>query len=53
MLQDGKVFEKLGAGLGTVFSRVGYGMERAGMDYYIERDNRVWKKIERWQKIYE
>lgn len=53
MLDHGKVFEKLGAGLGTVFQRVGYGMERAGMEYYIERDNRVRKKIERRQKIYE
>ena len=28
-------------------------MERAGMEYYTDRDNRVWKKIEKWQKIYE
>jgi len=28
-------------------------MERAGMEYYTARDNRVWKKIERRQKIYE
>ena len=23
------------------------------MEYYTDRDNRIWKKIEKWQKIYE
>ena len=52
-LQNWLLFEKLGKGIGTIFDRVGNGMERAGMEYYTARDNRVWKKIERWQKIYE
>jgi hypothetical protein len=24
-----------------------------GMEYFLERDNRVWKKVEKWQKFYE
>lgn len=52
-LQDWLLFERLGQWIGSVFSRVGNGMERAGMEYYTARDNRVWKKIERWQKYYE
>ncbi|MEI8091448.1 MAG: hypothetical protein WCG98_04360 [bacterium] len=23
------------------------------MDYYTDRDDRVWKKIEKWQKVFE
>jgi hypothetical protein len=24
-----------------------------GMDYFLERDNRVWKKVEKWVNFYE
>jgi hypothetical protein len=28
-------------------------METAGLEYYTTRDSRIWKKIEKWQKMYE
>lgn len=35
------------------FSRISSSFETMGMEYFLERDNRVWKKVEKRQKFYE
>lgn len=53
VLQNGAALEKFGKFWGGLSSRIGEGMETAGLEYYTTRDSRIWKKIERWQKYYE
>lgn len=35
------------------FSKISSSFESMGMEYYLERDNRVWKKVEKRVKFYE
>ncbi len=35
------------------FSRISESFENMGMEYYMERDNRIWKKVEKRAKFYE
>jgi len=35
------------------FWRISASFENMGMEYFLERDNRVWKKVEKWVKYYE
>ncbi len=35
------------------FARVSAGFETLGAEYFLERDSRIWKKVEKWKKYYE
>lgn len=35
------------------FSKISSSFESMGMDYYLERDGRIRKKVEKWTKVYE
>lgn len=35
------------------FDRVASSFESMGMDYYLARDSRIWKKVDTWVKFYE
>lgn len=35
------------------FSRISAGFKNVWMEYYTDRDNRIWKKIEKWKNSYE
>jgi len=52
LVKDWKVFEKMWWMFGP-FRRIWEAFETMWAEYYMERDARVWKKIEKWQKLYE
>lgn len=53
VLQNGDLFNNFGQMWWWLSSRIGTGFETAGLEYYTTRDARVWKKIEKRQKMYE
>ncbi|MCX6823849.1 MAG: hypothetical protein NT085_01880 [candidate division SR1 bacterium] len=52
LTSNGKLWGTIGGFL-SPFSRISSSFENMGMEQYLERDNRIWKKVEKWTKFYE
>lgn len=51
LTSQGKLYSNIGKRL--PFARMKAGFETLGAEYYLERDNRIWKKVEKRLKFYE
>ena len=52
LMKNGQVWNSLGWFL-SPFGRISASFEQMGMDAFLERDGRIWKKVEKWKKFYE
>lgn len=52
LTKNGQLYGKIGSFL-SPFSRVASSFETMGAEYFLERDNRLWKKVEKRKKFYE
>gem|GEM_PF-885495 len=52
LTNNGQLYGKIGSFL-SPFSRVSSSFETMGAEYFLERDNRIWKKVEKRKKFYE
>jgi hypothetical protein len=51
LVNQGNLYSTIGKML--PFSRISAGFESMGLDYFAERDSRIWKKVEKRKKVYE